>query len=634
MDIFKKTLLYVFISSTLFSCGGGGGDSQSTNPIVENTYNIESGVFQKGPFVAGTTVTIQELNDDLQPTGKSYTTTTDAIGRFSVGNVKSRFVEVFANGFYYDELTNKNSTAPITLRSILDLTTSATTPSINTLTTLQTERLRELKKSGKTFQDSQIESKNAVLNAFGIDNNTISNFNSINLLGSTKADESLIRATVALLEVAKSQGDSTEANLTVLISKLATDLKGDGQINDLAKDLILPIRKSQSAVDSAFINYRLKQYVNLKNNSQTDNIIGISSYPKLSEWLIALTSLSANSENIWMLRDDGSVWLWPSIQKAIPKKIPNLTNIVSLEMVYSNGLDLQSQSLIALDSKGKIYQIDKDTGAVIQQIVTSNPVKQITKNMYLEGDGTIHNWENNGLIPGIPLMDRLVVGKTNTQPFAKGGIGLDGQLYLFKGVLQKAGIFSNGTEKVGAYPNTESIVTIRTQVNPSTPFDFKEEWVSAILENNTWLILDKTGKILKTQKIPTSILSTNIDGVFIKDNIVSSSHVSFLDNDGYLWIWNQNNLEFAQQPLCAGIKKQQAIDLLLIDDSSFRADDTTVVSNESSTKFCQKKQLEDIKNIVITDVLGDSTRPVIVKSDGGLIGKFSTFTSEVSRPIN
>ena len=93
MDIFKKTAICIFVSASLIACGGGGGDSSSTSGTTTGTtYKIESGAFQKGPFVAGTTVTIQELGDDLKPTGVIYTTVTDDTGRFNADNIKSRFV--------------------------------------------------------------------------------------------------------------------------------------------------------------------------------------------------------------------------------------------------------------------------------------------------------------------------------------------------------------------------------------------------------------------------------------------------------------------------------------------------------------------------------------------------------------
>lgn len=239
----------------MVACGGGGGDSASNNNsgTTGTTYNIESGAFQKGPFIAGTTVTIQELGEDLKPTGVTYTAVTDDTGRFNASNIKSHFVEVFADGYYFDELNNAKSKAPVTLRAILDLTASASKPSINTLTTMQTERLREVKKSGKTFQQAEADSRNAVLSVFGLPANAVTRLDSINLTGTSAGDESLLRATVALLQVASNQSNSVEAELTTLVAKLGSDLKDDGQANGAAKDFVAGLQSAQTQVDTEYV---------------------------------------------------------------------------------------------------------------------------------------------------------------------------------------------------------------------------------------------------------------------------------------------------------------------------------------------------------------------------------------------
>lgn len=272
MDIFKKTALCVLVSASLIACGGGGGDSSSNSGgTTGTTYKIESGAFQKGPFIAGTTVTIQELDDELKPTGVTYTTVTDDSGRFSATNIKSRFVEVFANGFYFDELTGTKSVSAVTLRAILDLTISTSKPSINTLTTMQVERLRQLKSNGKTFQEAESDSKDAVLGVFGLSSSGITRLDSIDLMGASAGDEALLKATVSLLQVATNQGGSSvEAELTALVANLSSDLKGDGQANGVAKGFVSLLQNAQSNVNTSLIRLRLQEYLQGKTNTPTN----------------------------------------------------------------------------------------------------------------------------------------------------------------------------------------------------------------------------------------------------------------------------------------------------------------------------------------------------------------------------
>lgn len=79
-----------------------------TLPPAAVTYSA-AGSVQKGPFTQGTSITIQPLDDSLNPTGKQYQTkTTDDAGTFSVGSeIESRYVEIIATGYYYNEIEGK-----------------------------------------------------------------------------------------------------------------------------------------------------------------------------------------------------------------------------------------------------------------------------------------------------------------------------------------------------------------------------------------------------------------------------------------------------------------------------------------------------------------------------------------------
>ncbi|MDC3287938.1 hypothetical protein OAV00_03285, partial [Candidatus Marinimicrobia bacterium] len=100
----------------IWTCGGGGGSSPTepeVPPIVINLTSLD-GQAQKGPFNNGTAINIAELTNTLIPTGRNFSTTiTDNTGRFSVPNVQleSPYVELRANGFYFNEVSNEISDA-------------------------------------------------------------------------------------------------------------------------------------------------------------------------------------------------------------------------------------------------------------------------------------------------------------------------------------------------------------------------------------------------------------------------------------------------------------------------------------------------------------------------------------------
>jgi hypothetical protein len=68
----------ITILALLSLAAGGGGGGGSGTPSA--TYSAKSAVAQKGPLIKGSTVTAQELNSGLSPTGQqySYQTTSDA----------------------------------------------------------------------------------------------------------------------------------------------------------------------------------------------------------------------------------------------------------------------------------------------------------------------------------------------------------------------------------------------------------------------------------------------------------------------------------------------------------------------------------------------------------------------------
>ena len=562
MEVFKKTALCIFISASLVACGGGGGDSASNNGgVTGTTYKIESGAFQKGPFVAGTTVTIQELGDDLKPTGVTYTAVTDDTGRFNAPNINSRFVEVFANGFYFDELNNIKSKAPVTLRAILDLTASALKPSINTLTTMQTERLRAVKASGKTFQEAEADAKNAVLGVFGLPASTVTRLDSLNLTGVSVGDESLLRATVAVLQVASNQSSSIEAELTTLVAKLASDLKDDGLANGVAKNFVAALQSAQTRVDTEYVRSLLQDYLSTKGQSETQ-IIGTSPAPKLSQWIsMRIEGYIPDEQNVasvvWLLRDDGSVWKWPLVEGQNIQQVMSFQNIVSLHTVF------HTHMVVALDKAGNAYQLNTQTG---QFVLVDSGVTQIANSLYLKQNGAVMNWSKQA-IPNIPAMTRLVSNSKGDVYIATGGVAkVDAQLYYFQydsNDISRKTPTSAVKIAAGQYSQAQLILTGKPSytenASPTNP-----EYPAAILNGDTWVFLNAQGqKIGQPQNLPQGTVYTHIGGGGIRQ------FSPVFAGDGYLWYWSDDTLSLVKGT-CGGVKKAYRAEVVLMESGSVR----------------------------------------------------------------
>ena len=132
-----------------------------------------AGVSQKGPFVTGSSVTVQELDGiTLKQTGKSFKGTIKSDkGDFAIKdiNLQSQYAILEASGYYRDEITGKKSTGTVTLRALTDLTKRKTV-NINLLTHLEYERVMYLVTEKKiSIAKAKAQADEEILAAFGID---------------------------------------------------------------------------------------------------------------------------------------------------------------------------------------------------------------------------------------------------------------------------------------------------------------------------------------------------------------------------------------------------------------------------------------------------------------------------------
>ena len=157
----------------LCTCSGGGGEGSPTEPqgpsYVVNLSNL-SGNAQKGPFNNGTSINIAELTNALAPTGKNFSSQiTDNSGRFNVAQVQleSPFVELRANGYYYNEVSNQVSSGQLTLYAISNLS-GKTSLNVNILTHLEKNRIINLMSGDNplTYDQAKIKAQEEVLNIF------------------------------------------------------------------------------------------------------------------------------------------------------------------------------------------------------------------------------------------------------------------------------------------------------------------------------------------------------------------------------------------------------------------------------------------------------------------------------------
>lgn len=222
-----KKLFTIFATFVMLCAVGckeqGGGDD-----IVGGSYNIH-GAIQKGPFVQGSSITIQPLNKNLKPIGQMYITqTTNDAGMFEMEDVNSKYAEIIATGYYFDEVEGKISSGTLTLRSIADLK-DGTQTNVNLLTTLTYNRIKNLvTKEGKEIAEAQSQAEKELYAALGIpeDLQPSVSCGAMNIANSGDGD-GLLLALSAVVQEGRSVGE-----LTQYISKFSSDLADDGAVSE------------------------------------------------------------------------------------------------------------------------------------------------------------------------------------------------------------------------------------------------------------------------------------------------------------------------------------------------------------------------------------------------------------------
>ena len=225
----------IAVTSLLISCSGdktAGTDEQSEGIVAIKNLDI-AGVSQKGPFVKGSTVTVQGIDcKTMKLTGESFEgIVKNNKGEFTVDNVTlSSSCAVFeVTGNYFNEVTGKKTKDKLTLRALTNLKDRKNV-NINVLTELEYERLMNLAASKETsFAEAKTQAEKEVLAAFGFNDSTtdkVQEFENLNIFEKGEGNAALLAVSVLM------QGDADVASLAKRLEKFADDFAEDGEWND------------------------------------------------------------------------------------------------------------------------------------------------------------------------------------------------------------------------------------------------------------------------------------------------------------------------------------------------------------------------------------------------------------------
>lgn len=187
-----------------------------------------AGVGQKGPFVAGSSVKLYELDGETYaPTGKKFTSeVVGNNGEFYVYDVTlaSQYALLGVKGYYLNEVSGEISSGTITLNALTDLSDREKV-NVNLLTHLEYERVLYLVSTGVSFPVAKKQAEAEILKAFDIQGDFV-NPEDLNIFSKGDGDAALLAISVLM------QGNRSETELAGLLTKFATDIEKDGEWND------------------------------------------------------------------------------------------------------------------------------------------------------------------------------------------------------------------------------------------------------------------------------------------------------------------------------------------------------------------------------------------------------------------
>lgn len=217
--------------SATIDMGEGGGIVVDTATLDSEKIAISldevTGVSQKGPFLSGSKVLVKELEDgrSLSQTGNNFDgKILNDKGEFKITArmLVSQYVMLEATGYYRDEITGGVSPSTLTLFGITDVTTRSVV-NINLLTHLEYERVIYLvTKKKMTVAAAKRQAQKEVFGLLDIDAEGFSNSEDLSIAGSSDEDGALLAFSVMF------QANRTVAQLTELLTQIATDMEKDG----------------------------------------------------------------------------------------------------------------------------------------------------------------------------------------------------------------------------------------------------------------------------------------------------------------------------------------------------------------------------------------------------------------------
>ena len=243
------------------SSSGSSGEAITGGP--EGAVELR-GAVQKGPFILGSSVSISPLTAMAQPTGQQFEVpTSNDVGEFTLAGVPAGPVSLLATGYFYDEIIQTLSFAPLTLRTLHRAGAGATTVNLHVLGHIAEARARALVADGMIVDDALATAEAEAVAALGVGvpGFTLAGPAALaSVAGPDNDDNAYVFAVSAVLmqSVYLDAQGPPEAALQTLLNQLALDLADDGKI---AEELRQRLAAAETELDADAVRTALGAYL-------------------------------------------------------------------------------------------------------------------------------------------------------------------------------------------------------------------------------------------------------------------------------------------------------------------------------------------------------------------------------------
>ena len=289
--IVSRTLASALLVSILQACGEGSEGiigtglnipvGEGSEGVIDTWLNI-TGAAQKGPFILGSSILVNNLSASGDPTSKTTVTETkDNLGNFSFQLDEPAVVQLIASGYNFNELTGELSNSTLTLRAIYSVNSAENQKAyINVLTHLIQPRVIALIKSGKeasiAITQAQDELIKALQKVFPVKDG-ITKFTDLDLFNTdkskNKANAYLLALSASFYQMAANNSvgkDNVDAELTSSVNSLADDFGKDGTIENTS--ILTALTEASQKIDPRQIESNLKQ----RSTSVSDAVLEVA----------------------------------------------------------------------------------------------------------------------------------------------------------------------------------------------------------------------------------------------------------------------------------------------------------------------------------------------------------------------